>query len=337
MMSHEVVRQQRHLASRDLRSKCRSRGFTLVELLVVVGIVALLMAAIFAAVTKVRSTGKRTQCLANLKTIGAAIQQYLVDNNDTFPEAASGKGPTQPGDFLYWQSTPILNGPGTQFAIDLVGSRGVGKYISALDDLSPGGLQALRCPADERLEGYGFFATSPQQTAAHMPYKDPISGIYPYPFSYVISAFMVSGNYPDNEPDLTTIARTMSKVKDASSKIMVYEEDARTINDGVGSLEAVTCTTWTGYPAPVTELLSCRHDIHEAPSTIPPSGEAITVNFGGSSGTPPEPRFITMNHLDSYGNVLFADGHGEFVSRRFAHSKAHYAPDPNAPALAAVP
>lgn len=330
-MSHEVVRQQRHLAGRDLRSERRSRGFTLVEMLVVIGIIALLMAAVFAAVTKVRSSAKRTECLSNLKTIGAAIQQYLVDNNDTFPEAASNKGPTQPGDFLYWQSTPVPNGPNTQFAIDLVGSRGVGKYISALDDLSPGGLQALRCPADDRLESHGFLDTAPQQTKFHTPYPPG------YPFSYVISAFMVSGNYPDGGPDLATVARTMSKVKDASSKIMVYEEDPRTIDDGVGSLQAVSCSMWTGYPGAVTDLLSCRHDIHEAPSASGATGEAITVSIGGTSGTPPAPQIILMNHVDSYGNVLFADGHGEFVSRRYAHSKAHYAPDPNVPALIAEP
>ena len=189
-------------------------------------------------------------------------------------------------------------------------------------------MRMLQCPADERLSN-GYLSIAPSFHSTTYPPG--------YPFSYVISAFMVSGNYPDNEPDLTTVVRTMSKVKDASSKIMVYEEDGRTINDGVGSLEAVNCTTWSSYPAPVTELLSCRHDIHEAPSAAAPGGETITVSIGGTSGTPPAPQIILMNHLDSYGNVLFADGHGEFVSRRYAHSKPHYAPDPNAPALATVP
>jgi prepilin-type N-terminal cleavage/methylation domain-containing protein/prepilin-type processing-associated H-X9-DG protein len=327
MMLQEVVGPSGQMAGRNVSGKRRPRGFSLVELLVVVGIIAILLAAVFAAVTKVRGSARRIECQSNLKTIGAAIHQYLVDNNDTFPEAASNKVPPQPGDFLCWQSAPFANGTATQFAIDMVGSGGIGKYIGGLDDRSPGDMRMLQCPADERLDSGGYLNNAP---SAHSMYP---AG---YPFSYVISAFMVSGNYPDNGPDPSIIARTFSKVRDASTKIMVYEEDARTINQGVGMLEAVNSSQWTGYPIPVTGLLSCRHDIHEAPSTIPPTGEAITVVIG-PLGTPPVPQVIVMNHEDSYGNVLFADGHSEFVSRRFAHSKAHYAPDPDAPLLALLP
>jgi len=321
MMSHQVVGQMGHGAGHDARGRRRSRGFTLMELMVVVGIIALLVALLVTAVSKARSAAKRVQCITNLNTIGSAIHQYLVDNSDTFPLAASNKG-HKDGDFLYWQST--ASGTGSQFYIDMIGSAGVGKYIGALDDLSPGGLQALRCPADDRLEAAGFLATSPQQTQAHTPYT---AGIYP--FSYVINIFMISGNYPDVAPELPAIARTMSKVKDASEKIMVYEEDARTINDGVGDLRPLGSTT---------NLLSCRHDIREPLSIVsttkPPDPDApIAVSI--SSATPPQ--IVQMNHMGSTGNVLFADGHAETVGRGFAHVKAHYAPDPNAPSLSALP
>ena len=324
-MSQEVIDDSGQEVRRDAKGRRRSRGFTLLELLIVVGIIALLMAIVVTAMTKVRGSAKRVQCLSNLRTIGSAIHQYVADNNDTFPLAAPNKTPQKPGDFLYWQSTPM--GTGSQFAIDLVGSGGVGKYIGALDDLSPAGLQSLRCPADDRLEIGGFLATSPQQTAAHMAYP---AG---YPFSYVINAFMVSGNYPDNGPDVSAIARTMSKVKDAADKIIVYEEDPRTINDGVCDPRPNGSTT---------NLLSVRHELHEPLTansmTNPPDPEAaINVTIGPPQPPLNLPTIATMNHADLQGNCLFVDGHAEAVSRRFAHSKAHYAPDPNHPSLASLP
>jgi prepilin-type N-terminal cleavage/methylation domain-containing protein/prepilin-type processing-associated H-X9-DG protein len=323
MMSHQVVGQMGHGARRDARGDRRSRGFTLMEMLIVIGIVALLLALVVTGITKARSMANRTECISNLKTIGAAIHQYLIDNNDTFPLAASYKG-HKDGDFLYWQSTTLPTG--SQFVVDLIGSGGIGKYISGLDDASPSGLRALRCPVDERLDAQQFLST------VHPPYP---AG---YPFSYVISAFMVSGNYPDYGPDLTTVVRTMSRVKDASSKIMAYEEDSRTINDGVGSLEAVDTSTANGTPLLTTNLLSCRHDIREPLTTQsmtnPPDPDApiaVTIARNGP------PQILQMNHMSATGNVLFADGHAGSVDRAFAHVKAHYAPDPDAPALKTFP
>lgn len=67
---------------------CRKcQGFTLVELLVVISIIALLTAIMVPAIGKVRGNAKRIQCASQLRQISLAIQSYAQNNNQQIIKA----------------------------------------------------------------------------------------------------------------------------------------------------------------------------------------------------------------------------------------------------------
>ncbi|MHC4442174.1 MAG: type II secretion system protein [Planctomycetota bacterium] len=68
--------------------RIRNQGFSLLELLVVVSIIALLTGILIPSLAKVRSTAKRTACMSNLHSAAVGFRMYLNTYDDYMPPAA---------------------------------------------------------------------------------------------------------------------------------------------------------------------------------------------------------------------------------------------------------
>ena len=70
----------------------RDAAFTLVELLVVIGIIALLIGMLLPALQQARQQAKTLQCLSNVKSIASAMQIYLTQNKGWIPGSPNTTG-----------------------------------------------------------------------------------------------------------------------------------------------------------------------------------------------------------------------------------------------------
>jgi prepilin-type N-terminal cleavage/methylation domain-containing protein len=94
----------------------RTRGFTLVELLVVIGIIALLIGILLPALRRARDAATSTACLNNLRQIGITFHIYANNSKGWFPSGGPNRDfRLRPGGMvLTWPERLVLGGAARQ-------------------------------------------------------------------------------------------------------------------------------------------------------------------------------------------------------------------------------
>jgi prepilin-type processing-associated H-X9-DG protein/prepilin-type N-terminal cleavage/methylation domain-containing protein len=186
------------------------RGFTLVELLVVVGIVILLLSIALPMLNQARERANRVKCMAQMKQMVTAMLLYCADNRGAFalPPRVGEEYPSVPSLMYYMDPSedPVFGGQ-----LDYVNGT-LWPYISKGVGMRQ---QVLNCPTDEgpsRAITIGARTTVKERN-----------------FTYSWHRGLRAARNPAN------IASRLNQVKSPTHKIIMYEE--LTPNDGQAWME----------------------------------------------------------------------------------------------------
>ncbi len=73
-------------------AKRKPKAFTLVELLVVIGIIALLISILLPSLNKARKAANTLACMASMRSVGQAMQMYASEQHGYIPGSPSTSG-----------------------------------------------------------------------------------------------------------------------------------------------------------------------------------------------------------------------------------------------------
>ncbi len=301
----------------------KRRAFTLVELLVVIGIIAVLISLLLPALNGARKAADRTKCLSALRQNGQAYFMYANENKGVWPmsrqqystSSPPSAGPIRERRWFDFISKYVL-GPGRELKPD--GLVPAGTLWIGHSDIRWGNNVLWGCPSWRRYTkvgaGASLAAEHPGYNMNFMPFapKDLEAPTGSYAVNTRLLAFqnwvgfLNDPNDPNSGLGIAGKAFKQSQWTRAGERALLFDSVHPVFTVGFSTLPPTAaggnyCTNWPFAP--------------EGSLAFPeqPDGAFFTLDFNRHGK-----RDIGNQPNDPSMNMLFCDGHAAFVSCREA-------------------